>query len=101
MKKYFNRLIVSALFFLAPVLMQAQAGTARDFVNQINNEVSGLRDGVVTLVRVAVGIIGTIYVAINLIKYFRGQGDSQNSLIRVVVGLVMSVILIAVAGLIK
>lgn len=101
MKKYFNRLIVSALVFLAPVLAQAQAGTARDFVNQINNEVSGLRDGVVTLVRVAVGIIGTIYVAINLIKYFRGQGDSQNSLIRVVVGLVMSVILIAVAGLIK
>jgi len=99
MKKYFNRLIVSALAFLAPVLMQAQ--TAKSFVDQINTEVSGLREGVVTLVRVAVGIIGTIYVAINLIKYFRGQGDSQNSLIRVVVGLVMSVILIAVAGLIQ
>lgn len=99
MKKYFNRLIVSALAFLAPVWMQAQ--TAQSFITQINEEVSGLREGIVTLVRVAVGIIGTIYVAINLIKYFRGQGDSQNSLIRVVVGLVMSVILIAVAGLIR
>ena len=99
MKKYFNRFIVSALAFLAPVWMQAQ--TAQSFITEINNEVSGLRDGIVTLVRVAVGIIGTIYVAINLIKYFRGQGDSQNSLIRVVVGLVMSVILIAVAGLIR
>jgi len=99
MKKYFNRLIVSALAFLAPVLMQAQS--AQSFISEINSEVSGLRDGVVTLVRVAVGIIGTIYVAINLVKYFRGQGDSQNSLIRVVVGLVMSVILIAVAGLIR
>lgn len=101
MKKYFNRLIVSALAFLAPVLMQAQAGTAKEFVGRINTEVSGLREGVVTLVRIAVGLIGTIYVAINLVKYFRGQGDSQNSLIRVVVGLVMSVILIAVAGLIS
>lgn len=99
MKNYFNRLIVSALAILAPVWMQAQ--TAQSFITEINNEVSGLREGIVTLVRVAVGIIGTIYVAINLIKYFRGQGDSQNSLIRVVVGLVMSVILIAVAGLIR
>lgn len=99
MKNYFNRLIVSALAFLVPVWMQAQ--TAQSFITQINSEVSGLREGIVTLVRVAVGIIGTIYVAINLIKYFRGQGDSQNSLIRVVVGLVMSVILIAVAGLIR
>lgn len=99
MKKYFNRLLVSALAFLVPVLMQAQS--AQSFISEINSEVSGLRDGVVTLVRVAVGIIGTIYVAINLVKYFRGQGDSQNSLIRVVVGLVMSVILIAVAGLIR
>lgn len=99
MKKYFNRLIVSALVFLAPVLMQAQ--TAQSFITEINSQVSGVREGIVTLVRYAIGIIGTIYVAINLIKYFRGQGDSQNSLIRVVVGLVMSVILIAVAGLIK
>lgn len=99
MKKYFNRLIVSALAFLAPVLMQAQ--TAQSFITEINSQVSGVREGIVTLVRYAIGIIGTIYVAINLIKYFRGQGDSQNSLIRVVVGLVMSVILIAVAGLIK
>lgn len=99
MKNYFNRLIVSALAILVPVWMQAQ--TAQSFITQINSEVSGLREGIVTLVRVAVGIIGTIYVAINLIKYFRGQGDSQNSLIRVVVGLVMSVILIAVAGLIR
>lgn len=101
MKKYFNRLIVSALAFLAPVVAFAQSGSASSFIGQINAEVSGLRAGVVTLVRVAVGIIGTIYVAINLVKYFRGQGDSQNSLIRVVVGLVMSVILIAVAGLIN
>lgn len=99
MKKYFNRLVMSVLVFLVPVWMQAQ--TAQSFITEINKEVSGLRDGVVTLVRVAVGIIGTIYVAINLVKYFRGQGDSQNSLIRVVVGLVMSVILIAVAGLIR
>ena len=101
MKNFVNRLFLSALVFLAPVIAFAQSGSASSFIGQINAEVTGLRSGIVTLVRVAVGIIGTVYVAINLIKYFRGQGDSQNSLIRVVVGLVMSVILIAVAGLIQ
>ena len=101
MKNVFNRLVMSVLVFLVPVIVFAQTGSASSFIGQINAEVSGLRSGIVTLVRVAVGIIGTVYVAINLIKYFRGQGDSQNSLIRVVVGLVLSVILIAVAGLIQ
>lgn len=99
MKNFINRLFLSALVFLMPALAFAQS--ASDFIGKINTEVSNARAGIVLLVRISIGIIGTVYVAINLIKYFRGQGDSQNSLIRVVVGLVLSVILIAVAGMIQ
>ena len=89
------------LYFLACmacmfVCSLGYAQSAASFIQSITGEVNQI--SVASIVRVVIGIIAAIYVGINLVKYFRAQGDSQNALLRVVIGVVIALILMAGIG---
>lgn len=94
MKKFMSFMIVALYATLMPVVSAYAQVTANGFLGHLEGDLKGVNGTVKTVVQIVIGLIGTIYVAINLIKYFRGQGDSQNSLLRVVIGIVVALIIL-------
>ena len=93
-KKIFASLAVAMLPYLAV------AQDAARFLNGVQSEMNGITQPVKTVSMIFIGVLGTIYTAINVAKYFGDQGGDSRSLLRVVIGIVVSLVLIAAISLI-
>lgn len=104
MKTIFKKLFYVFVLMFAPVVSFAQAGSsggsASSFVSHIGSEISGMEESVKIAVLAVIGMIALVYAAINLVKYLRGDGQSQNAIIRVVVGVAMALVVVALAAFI-
>lgn len=99
MNNRFPRVAAAVASALLPVFCFA-SGEAGTFLSGMNQELEGVRTNVRTVVMVVIGVIALVFAAINLVKYLRGDGQSQNALIRVVVGVAMALVVVAMAFLI-
>lgn len=87
---------VSALVFIIDQHSYGQNGDANAMIGQANQTLSTLGSNIVSLVTLIMGLVGIVFVAVNLVKYFKEQGQSDNSLLKVGGGLLIGAILITV-----
>lgn len=97
MKNFISKFFSSVFALFVPAFAFA-GGEAGTFISGLNSEVSGVTTPLRTVVLLVIGAIALVYAAINLVKYLRGDGQSQNALIRVVVGVAMALIVVALSG---
>lgn len=100
MKKILQKFFAFVATSLVPTFCFA-TGEAKNFVSGMSTEISGMGSTVKTVVLTVIGIVALVYAGINLVKYLRGDGQSQNALIRVVVGVAMALVVVALSGVIS
>lgn len=52
---------------------------------------------VINIVSIGIGLVGAVFLAINLSKYIKGDASSDDSLIKVGIGLISAAIIIQIA----
>ncbi len=67
----------------------------QDIFSSLASQVEGVEGSVARLVLFVVGIIGFIYCAFSLRKYLAGDGRGDKEFVKLAVGIVLSVVLIA------
>lgn len=66
-------------------------------LTKMNTELKSLVSPLLNVLSLLVGVVGAVFVVINLIKYFKSsQQDSDNSLLKVGIGLVIAAVLLQV-----
>lgn len=95
---------ISSLFFKVVAIVTAFLGSsvvsfangARSLIDNATSQVKDIADGFVNFILILFGMVGIVFVVINGIKYFKGDHDSENSLFKVGIGLIIGVIVIFV-----
>ena len=95
MKNSIRRFSAFALCLLAGVVSHAQVTFGR-FMDSVKDEITGGAQQTVNTVTAIIGIVAVIYVGINLPKYLKGHGDSDNALLKVAVGVIIACVLVAI-----
>lgn len=95
-KNVFSRMAVAAAALLVPAIAFAQNPTASGMLSNVEGELKGLGGTMINVISVIIGLIGIAMIAINLSKYMKGDPSSNDSLIKVGVGLLIAVVLLQV-----
>ena len=86
--------------FLASVIAFAQTDvTTSTIFTSLANELKVV-NSILRPILTVIGIVTCVYVAINLVKYFKGGRESRQELIKVGVGLVIIVLMVFLSAVI-
>ena len=99
MKKLSNKLactLATVMTVAMGVSSPAFAGDANSFMETARSSLTRSADPFVNLVLVVIGLVGVVFVVINAVKYFKEDRESETSLFRVGIGIILSVIIIFV-----
>ncbi len=99
MKKIKSFLIAFLAFsFLAVPQLAFAAGdpSAQSLIDEVETELTGFAEPIINIVTIIMGIIGVVMIAINLSKYLKGDPSSNDSLLKVGIGMLIAVVLLQV-----
>lgn len=95
-KKFIAHFAVAALSMLVPVMSYAQASQADQILNQTHSTLLSLSGLIINVISILMGLIGAAMLAVNLVKYFKGDPSSNDALIKVGGGLLIAVVILQI-----
>lgn len=95
-KKVITTAAVIGACLLAPAVAFADASQADQILIETHGTLLGLSGVIVNVVSIVMGLIGVAMLAVNLVKYFKGDPSSNDALIKVGGGLLIAVVILQI-----
>lgn len=95
-KKVITTAAVIGACLLAPAVAFADASQADQILNQTHSTLLSLSGLIVNVVSIVMGLVGAAMVAVNLVKYVKGDPSSSDALIKVGGGLLIAVVILQI-----
>ena len=98
MKKISNSVsrYVAAVMAAYAMCVPSYGTEANALIDEAKSSLSSSASSFVDLILVIFGLVGIIFIVINAVKYFKGDHDSENSMFKVGIGIILGVIIIYV-----
>lgn len=93
---FWSRALMFVFSMFASVAAFAQETGTSAIFSSMQNELTTAKTSIKPILNIVIGLVSAIYVVINLAKYFKGDRESSSELIKVAVGVVVAVILLAI-----
>lgn len=75
----------------------AQVIDAKTAIDQTQTQLRAITTSLITVVQIVMGIVAVVFIAINLVKYFKSPShETNNDLMKIAIGIIIALILITV-----
>ena len=92
-----KRKIATSLTLLgASALAMAQEVTLDDALTKTTSILRGSANNIINLISIIIGIISVVMLSWQLAKYFKGNSDSNDSLMKIRIGMLIAAVLLQV-----
>ena len=93
------RFFVVAVLLLVPALAFAQYTSADQILSTTESTLKTLSNTIINVISIVMGLAGIGMLAVNLVKYLRGEQGSNDALTKVGAGLLIAVVLLQIIKL--